>query len=1134
MIKVIGHPVQGNSKNIFNFFSLYRGSKKNTYLKVLSEITLLFFFFISTITYGGNGKIPLTQKDTVEKKMNLPIIELSAGPMNFYGDIKKNNYYKLFHFKFGYEIGATKQLSNNISVSAHILYGKVSGEERSPSRSLNFVSPIFSPYISGEYSLNRFKKFKIGYVSPYVTVGIGLVYFHPKGDLLDANGNAYYYWSDGTIKNLPETEQNKPIATSVYRDYVYETDLRKANIDDFGNYSLITMAIPIGIGLNCKVTPKITVKLGTTLHYTFTDLMDNVNVRSIGNRQGKAGMDKYLFSSVTLCYNLNPVPPDPDEFMFNGVDLLSISTDDSDGDGVIDFEDDCPDTPPGIEVDTKGCPFDDDYDGVPNYRDKEKDTPLGAVVDADGVKIKDEDIEKAYVDYLDSVPKGNIPKEMYTVQLGIFKDGEVPKELLDKFLKIDDLEKFMLEDSSVVYFAGRYYTPEGAFQGLDELLKDSIPGIKVVKIVNGKFISVDKPSTKISPKDSLNEKNNATKDKIKEKDKEKKTDQTKNNIVDSLAKKTQLDSLAQKTKEIKTDSLLNPNKEKIVDKNKVKENKSDTLAKTDKEITKDVVNNKTDSLKNKESKNSIDKNLDKKLANANDKIKDQNLKTETNTAVDSLKEQNYSIQLAEYKTAVPQEDVKKIMTVNGVKSKKTDKGETSYTVGNYKTKTEAQAALDKFKKQGFPDAKIMGDNKQNEAVAKNTDAGSKTTEKNNQAEQINIIHKDTSKTKIVKTENTNENNVLSDRTGSFAVLLGKYTKDVPQNIIDKFLSVPDIMSTKIGDITYYTTKTVSTLSDAQMRLNELKNAGFSDAQIVEFKNKAIVPYKGDDAIASSQKEKTETKTPENKNVDVKSNTKQKNAEGINNEIEKKADPFIGTKEINTSDKNVDPTKKSDKGTATDHTEAVNTNNNTAITKNAIENTSSNISMDGLVFRVQLGAFVSKSTNDPYVEKGITDVISFPADGYTKYFTGAFDNYESAREHKIQMQQKGFSDAFVSAYKDGKRVEMKDALHYSPSTVKMVALPDNSNAIKVKPTGIIYKVQIGAFKNKVPAELLADMQTMSSEPADNGYTRLLSGNYSSYDDAKKCEVKLKEKGYSQAFIVAYKNGKRISLQEAEKP
>ena len=57
---------------------------------------------------------------------------------------------------------------------------------------------------------------------------------------------------------------------------------------------------------------------------------------------------------------------------------------DTDGDGVIDPSDQCPNTPKGVQVDRTGCPLDGDGDGVPDYLDKCPNTTKGLKVDATG------------------------------------------------------------------------------------------------------------------------------------------------------------------------------------------------------------------------------------------------------------------------------------------------------------------------------------------------------------------------------------------------------------------------------------------------------------------------------------------------------------------------------------------------------------------------------------------------------------------------------------------------------------------------------------------------------------------------------------------------------------------------------
>ncbi|HPR53171.1 MAG TPA: OmpA family protein [Deltaproteobacteria bacterium] len=68
-------------------------------------------------------------------------------------------------------------------------------------------------------------------------------------------------------------------------------------------------------------------------------------------------------------------------------DVLLAGQADSDGDGVADDKDRCPDTPRGASVDTSGCPTDSDGDGVYDYLDKCPGTQPGMKVGADGCPI---------------------------------------------------------------------------------------------------------------------------------------------------------------------------------------------------------------------------------------------------------------------------------------------------------------------------------------------------------------------------------------------------------------------------------------------------------------------------------------------------------------------------------------------------------------------------------------------------------------------------------------------------------------------------------------------------------------------------------------------------------------------------
>lgn len=70
---------------------------------------------------------------------------------------------------------------------------------------------------------------------------------------------------------------------------------------------------------------------------------------------------------------------------------------DSDGDGVNDDQDGCPDTPVLATVDARGCPLDSDGDGVYDYLDQCAGTPYGVTVGKWGCRL-DSDRDGVYDD----------------------------------------------------------------------------------------------------------------------------------------------------------------------------------------------------------------------------------------------------------------------------------------------------------------------------------------------------------------------------------------------------------------------------------------------------------------------------------------------------------------------------------------------------------------------------------------------------------------------------------------------------------------------------------------------------------------------------------------------------------------
>jgi hypothetical protein len=84
-----------------------------------------------------------------------------------------------------------------------------------------------------------------------------------------------------------------------------------------------------------------------------------------------------------------------------------------------------------------------------------------------------------------------------------------------------------------------------------------------------------------------------------------------------------------------------------------------------------------------------------------------------------------------------------------------------------------------------------------------------------------------------------------------------------------------------------------------------------------------------------------------------------------------------------------------------------------------------------------------------------------------------------------------------------------------------------------PKGVVFKVQVGAFKNEIPQELFSDMTPVMGETTASGVTRYTAGMFTTPEAAEKARAQVRERGYRDAFVVAYEDGRRIPMAQAVK-
>lgn len=85
---------------------------------------------------------------------------------------------------------------------------------------------------------------------------------------------------------------------------------------------------------------------------------------------------------------------------------------------------------------------------------------------------------------------------------------------------------------------------------------------------------------------------------------------------------------------------------------------------------------------------------------------------------------------------------------------------------------------------------------------------------------------------------------------------------------------------------------------------------------------------------------------------------------------------------------------------------------------------------GVVFKVQIATSSVKQELVPANFNGVEDVDLYEAGGLYRYTVGGKKNMTEANELQLQLKAKGFTDAFIVAFSDGKRIPISEAIKLS--------------------------------------------------------------------------------------------------------
>lgn len=157
------------------------------------------------------------------------------------------------------------------------------------------------------------------------------------------------------------------------------------------------------------------------------------------------------------------------------------------------------------------------------------------------------------------------------------------------------------------------------------------------------------------------------------------------------------------------------------------------------------------------------------------------------------------------------------------------------------------------------------------------------------------------------------------------------------------------------------------------------------------------------------------------------------------------------------------------------------------------------------------------------------------------FKRIVEERETLTADLVKVKQESITQTTALASREAEIAKLKEEIEQlkaanTAAQVVPVTQPvaTNSAAVPKKmltAEGILYKVQIGSFKNKDLVKFFKNSPNFSGDVDSDGSKKYTLGQFTDYWEADNFKKYLREMGVTDAWVVSYKNGQRVSIKDA---